>query len=152
MVLIVELGDSLPKGSDAGRGAVLAAGHGDVDGLGTLEAAGDVVLDLGRALAQVGPGVRVLEEAVLGGALGAPDDAGGGSAGVETGMGHVALVGVAELAVNLGLELCNFKHHTVSLWKSIAKPRQHIKAPFSEREKCETGTALGDVSWWPKVA
>lgn len=98
------MSDGLAQGLDAGGGAVLSGGDGDVDGGGPGEAAGDVILDLGGALAQVGPGLGLLEEAVLGGALGAPDDAGGGAAGVEAGMGLVALVGVAELAVDLGLE------------------------------------------------
>jgi hypothetical protein len=103
--LVVEVGDSLAQGLDAGGGAVLAGGHGHVDGFGPPEAAGNVVLDLGGALAQVGPGIGFLKEAILGGALGAPDDAGGGAAGVEAGVGHVALVGIAELAVDLGGEL-----------------------------------------------
>lgn len=102
--LIVQVGDRLPQGSNTGGGTILATGHGDVDGLGPLEAARDVVFYLRGALTQVGPVVRVLEEAVLGGALGAPDDAGGGAAGVEAGVGHVAFVGIAELAMDLGLD------------------------------------------------
>lgn len=99
--LVVEVGDGFAQRLDTGGGAVLSGGHGHVDGLGPLEAAGDVVLDLGGALAKVGPGIGLLEEAILGGALSAPDDTGGGSAGIETGVGHVALVGIAELAMDL---------------------------------------------------
>jgi hypothetical protein len=40
---------------------------------------------------------------VLVGALGAPDDSGRGAGGVETGVGFVAFVRVAELAMDLGV-------------------------------------------------
>lgn len=106
MRLVVEVGDGLAEGLDAGGGAVLAGGHGNVNGVGTGETAGNVVFDLGGTLAEVGPFLGVFHEAVLAGALGAPDDAGGGAAGVEAGMGHVAFVGIAELAVDFGLDLC----------------------------------------------
>lgn len=109
MHLIVQVSHRLPQGPDASRGAILTGRNGEGDGLGTLEAALDVVLDFGGALAEVGPRLWVLEEAVLGGALGAPDDAGGGAGGVEAGVGHVAFVGGAELAMDLGLELLGWK-------------------------------------------
>ena len=44
--LVVHAGDGLAQGLDAGGGAVLTGGHGDVDGLGPLEAALDVILNL----------------------------------------------------------------------------------------------------------
>ena len=77
MHLVVELGNGLSQRLDSGRRAILAGGRRDVDCLGPLEAAGDVILDLGGALAQVCPGIGLFEEAVLGGAFGAPYDAGG---------------------------------------------------------------------------
>ena len=106
MVLIVEVCDSFSQRSNTSGRAVLSTGDGDVDGLGALEAAGNIVLDLGSSLAQIRPGIRVLEEAVLGSTLSAPDDAGGRSTGIETSVGHVALVCVAKLTVHLGLEFC----------------------------------------------
>lgn len=106
MHLVVELGDGLSQGLDAGRGTVLARRYAEVDGLWSLEAAGNVVLDLGSALAQVGPRLGLIQEAVLAGALSAPDDTGGRSASVEAGVGHVAFVRIAELSVDLGLDLC----------------------------------------------
>lgn len=105
MGFVVQVRDRFSQGPDAGGGCVLAGGHGDVDCGGPLEATGNLILDLGGALAQVCPGIGVLEEAVLGGALCAPDYTGGGAAGVEAGVGEVAFVGIAELAVDLGLEL-----------------------------------------------
>lgn len=105
MHLVVQLGDGLSQGPDAGRGAVFSGGDGYVDRLGPLEAPRNIILDLGGALAQVGPGVGLLEEAILGGAFGAPDDAGRGAARVEAGVRQVALVGVSELAMDLGLDL-----------------------------------------------
>lgn len=98
---VVEVGNGLPQGLDAGSGAVLATGDGDVDGLGALEAARDVVLDLRGTLAKVGPGLGLVEVAILDGTLGAPDDTGRGTRGVETGVGHVPR-GISELAVRLG--------------------------------------------------
>jgi hypothetical protein len=100
------VGDGLTQGLDAGRGAVLTRGRRDVNGAGAVEAALDVVLDLGGALAQVGPLLGLLEEAILAGALGTPDDTGRGSGRVETGVGEMALVGGTELAVDLGGCLC----------------------------------------------
>jgi hypothetical protein len=89
------MGDGLAQGLDAGGRAVLAAARADVDVGGTGEAALDVVLDLGGALAQVGPLVGLLEEAILGGALSAPDDAGGCSGSVEPSMGEMAVIYVS---------------------------------------------------------
>ncbi|KAL1998542.1 hypothetical protein VTN02DRAFT_6000 [Thermoascus thermophilus] len=106
VVLVVEAGDGGAQRLDAGRGAVLAGGGGDGDGAGAGEAAGDVVVGVGRALAQVGPLVRVLEVSVFAGTLRTPDDARRGARGVEAGMGTVALVGVAELPVRFRVELC----------------------------------------------
>jgi hypothetical protein len=53
--LVVELGNSLSQRLDTSCRAVLTASHGDVDGLGTREAALDIVLDFGGTLAKVGP-------------------------------------------------------------------------------------------------
>lgn len=105
MVLIVQLGHRLSQWLDTCRGTILAAMASNVHLLGALKAALDLVVDLGRALAQVGPGIGVLEVAVLVGALRRPDNTGRGTCGVETGMRLVALKG-AELAVDLGGEFC----------------------------------------------
>ena len=100
--LVVHVGDSLTEGLDTGSGAVLPGGHGDVDGLRALKAALNVVFNLGSALAQVGPELRLFQEAILSSSLGAPDDASRGTSGVQTGMGEVTLVRSPELAVDLG--------------------------------------------------
>lgn len=42
---------------------------------------------------------------MLAGSLGTPDDTGGGTRGVKTGVGTVTLVGVTELAMSLGAKL-----------------------------------------------
>lgn len=105
MHFVVQLGNGLSQGSDAGCRAIFSGSHGDVDGLGPLEAAGDVILDLGGALAQVCPDLGLVEKAIFGGALGAPDNASRGAARVKAGMGHVALVGISKLAMDLGLHL-----------------------------------------------
>lgn len=116
MHLVVQAGDGLSQGLDAGGGAVLAAGSADVEGRGAVEAALDVILNLGGALclpgsalhedsqftrdrheahtAEVGPLVLLLKEAKLSGALGAPHHARRRSGGVEAGMGEMAVEGM----------------------------------------------------------
>lgn len=116
MVLVVEVGNGLPQRSDTGRRTIFASGNGDVNGFGALEAASDVVLDLRSTLAQVCPGVGVFEEAVFGSTLSAPDYTGGRSAGVEARVGHVTLVGITELAMNLGLNLCILSVSAQMFW------------------------------------
>lgn len=75
-----------------------------VDLFWPLKAALYAVVNLGRALAQVGPFFGFLEEAVLVGLFGGPDDAGGGAGGVETGVRLVAFVRLAELPVDVRAE------------------------------------------------
>lgn len=105
MVLVVQVGDGLAERADTGGGAVLAAGHGNVERLRALEAAFDIVFDLGGTLAQVGPLLGLLEEAKLGSTLRAPDDTSGSARGVKAGVGQVALVCGAELAMDLAASL-----------------------------------------------
>jgi len=92
MVLVVQMSNRLTEGLDAGSRAVLTAGHVDLDGLGPLEASLNLVFDLGSALAQVGPRIRVIEVAVLVGALRGPDDTCRRAGGVEAGVRLVAFV------------------------------------------------------------
>jgi hypothetical protein len=105
MMLIIQVGNGLAQGLYASSGAVFSGGHGDINGVGPGEAASNVVLYLGSALAQISPFVWVFQEAVLAGALSAPDDTRRGTAGVKAGMWHVSFVGIAELPMNLGLDL-----------------------------------------------
>ena len=63
----------------------------------------DFIFDFGSALSQVGPQVWFEVETVLVGSLGAPDDSGRSSGGIETGMGFVAFVGVTKLFVYFGV-------------------------------------------------
>lgn len=76
---VVHGSHSFTQGLDTGRGAVLSSSYGDVDGRRTLEAALDVILDLGSTLTKVGPEVRLLQEAILGCSLSAPDHTSGGT-------------------------------------------------------------------------
>jgi hypothetical protein len=113
MVLIVQLCDRLTQGPDTRCGTVLPAMSADVDLLGPLKAPFDAVVDFGCALAQVGPLVGVLEEAVLVRLFGGPDDTCGGAGGVESGVGLVALVSTAELPVGA----------RVNFWDGISERR-----------------------------
>lgn len=106
MHLVVHACDSGTEGLDTGRRTVFSEGDGDIDAGRALEAPLDVVLDLGGALAKVGPLLGLLQEAKLGGSLGTPDNAGGGSGGIQAGVGKVAGVGSAELTVDLRARLC----------------------------------------------
>ena len=51
MMLIVQSGDSCPERLDPSRGPVLAAIDANIDRVGALEAAFDIVLDFGSSLA-----------------------------------------------------------------------------------------------------
>lgn len=104
--LVVQSRDGLAQRLQPGRRAIFPALHRNVERGRACEAALDVILDLGCALAEVRPVVRVVKVAELAGALGAPYDAGGRARGVEPRVRLVALVGVAELGVDLGLALC----------------------------------------------
>jgi hypothetical protein len=55
MVLVVQLGYGFAKRLDTGCRAVFTAMAGDVNLLGSLETTLDLVIDLGRTLAQVCP-------------------------------------------------------------------------------------------------
>lgn len=79
VVLIVEMSDSFSQFLGASRWRILTGGHADVNGMRPRRDASYFIVDLGCTLAQVGPGLRVLVETALEGALGAPDDAGRGS-------------------------------------------------------------------------
>ena len=113
---IVKVGDGNPQWLDPGDRPILSTGHGDIDLLGPFEAAFDVVVDLRGTLAKIGPAGWVVGEAMVVCSFRAPDDAGTGSGGVKASMGTVALVCIAELAVNLrslftakasiGIEVC----------------------------------------------
>lgn len=107
--LVVHVCDGLAKGLDTGGRAILSGSSGDVDGGRSLEAALDIVFDLGSALTQVCPLLGLLKETIFTCTFGTPDDTGGGSGRIETGVGQVTLVGSTELTMNLGARLCTGK-------------------------------------------
>lgn len=65
MLLIVQIGYCNSQRLDAGSGSVFAAIHGDIDGLGSLERSGDIIIYLGCTLTQIGPEVGGIEEAMV---------------------------------------------------------------------------------------
>ena len=91
-MLIVKMSNRLTEGLNTSRRAVFTTGHVDLYGLGPLEASLNRIFDLGGALAQVGPRIRVIEVAVLVGALRGPDDTCRRAGGVEAGVRLVAFV------------------------------------------------------------
>ena len=106
MMLVVQMRHRLPQRLDARGRAILTAVGVDFDRRGPLKAAFDVVLDLGRALAKIGPLVLLLEEAELRSTLGAPDYTSRGTRGIKTCMRKVTLVRVTKLTVNLAGGFC----------------------------------------------
>jgi hypothetical protein len=68
-----------------------------------LEGAFNLVVDFRGALAKIGPFLGLFEETVLVGSLCAPNHTGGSSGGVETCVGLMAFVGIAELTVDFGV-------------------------------------------------
>lgn len=79
MVLVVQRRDSLSQWPNSSRGAVLSAMSTDVDMAGSLEAALYAIIDLGRTLSQICPFFGLVEETVLVGLLGGPDNTCGGT-------------------------------------------------------------------------
>ena len=76
MMHIIQIRNRRSQALDPGRGTVFAPRRADVDLVRALKGADDVVVDFGGALAEVRPLVGLVGEAVLVGALGAPDDSG----------------------------------------------------------------------------
>lgn len=130
MMRIIQPRHRLPKRFNPGSRPILSPSDADLNAVRPLEGAFDVVLDLGRALAQVRPLLRVLEEAVLVGALGGPDDAGGGAGRVEAGVRTVAFVEGAEFAVDGGVELCGGRW---LVWVLLGRARWSCRC-----DDCET--------------
>lgn len=58
---------------------------------------------------------------MFGGTLGTPDNTGGGTGGIETGMGTVTFVGATELTVGFGTKFC-MTGSDVS-WNACNSPR-----------------------------
>lgn len=112
MVHIVQVGDRGSQALDTRGRAVFAAGHGDVNVVGALERACDLIVYFRRSLPQVRPQIGLLLEAVLVGTLGTPDYTCGGTGGIEAGVGTVAFVGISELLVDVG----------VSFWVRLGQP------------------------------
>lgn len=137
MRLIVELGNSFSQGLDTGRGAVLSGRNANVDCLGSLEATGNFVLDFRGALAKIGPRIRLIHEAILVGSLSTPDDTSRRSAGIQAGVGHVAFVRIAELSVDLGLELYKPKSCQLRATK--------VQSCFSCKKKIDVAVAAAET-------
>lgn len=103
--LVVELSDSLAEGLNASGRSVLAVVDRNVNLVRTLEASVNIIFYLRSALSEVGPGILVLEKAELSSSLGAPDNASGGAACIQSSVRQVAFVGISELTVNSRLNL-----------------------------------------------
>jgi hypothetical protein len=72
MVVIVEVRDSFPQRLDTRCRTVFASGHGNRDRSRSWKRPFDIVVDFWSALAEIGPLVRLIEEAMSGGLLGTP--------------------------------------------------------------------------------
>lgn len=104
VMYIVEIGHRHPQWLDTCRWAIFSATHGNVNLRGAMEAALDLIVDLGGSLAQVRPFVGLVGEAILDRPLGTPHHAGRGSGGIESGVGAVAFVSTTELTMDFGTE------------------------------------------------
>lgn len=102
---VIQGRDGQSEGFDAGGGTVLPRAHRDVDGLWALKAAWNIIVCLGSALAEIGPGGRIILKAMFVGSLGAPDDAGRGTRRVQASVRAMSLMSTTELAVDLGARL-----------------------------------------------
>lgn len=105
MMHVIQVCDCSSQALDSCSRAVFSACHRNVDFRGASKRAFDVIVDFGSALAQVRPFIRLFCESVLVGSFSTPDYAGRCSSWVEAGVGAVAFVGVAELAMDLRVRL-----------------------------------------------
>jgi hypothetical protein len=105
VVLVVEIRHRCPQTFYTSCRPILSSCHCNIDLLRSFKRALDVILNLWCTLSQVGPFLRLLGEAMLVCAFRTPNDAGGGTSGIETSMGSVAFVGIAKLSVDLRVEL-----------------------------------------------
>jgi hypothetical protein len=103
-VFVVKARNGGTKGLDTGGRPVLSRSGGDRDALRAGETALNLVIGLGGALTEIGPGGGIFCIAVFCGTLGAPYYTSGGTGGVKTGMGSVAFMSGSELAMGFGLE------------------------------------------------
>ena len=104
-MLIVELGNSCTQRFDTRSRTIFTSGERNVDLLGAFEAALDVVVYLGRTLAEIGPLSRIILEAMLVCTLGTPYDTSRGSGRIQSRMSSMAFMCIAKLAVDLAIFL-----------------------------------------------
>jgi hypothetical protein len=100
---VVQIGNRSTETFDTGSRSILSPCHGNINLLGTLERALDIILDFWSSLSQVCPLLWFVEEAMFVCPLCTPDDTCGGTCRIETGVRSVAFVGISELTMNLGV-------------------------------------------------
>jgi hypothetical protein len=105
VVCVVEIRHCRPQALYTSCRSILSSCHCNIDLLGTFKRALDIILNLGRTLSQVCPFLGLLSEAMLVCTFRTPNDAGGGTSGIETSMRSVAFVGIAKLSVDLRVVL-----------------------------------------------
>ena len=84
---------------------VFTASHGYIDVMRSFETTFNLIINLRGSLAQVCPLFRVVQEAVLIGALSSPYNSSRGTRWIESGVRFVAFVCVSKLAMNRGTQL-----------------------------------------------
>lgn len=140
---VVEVCNGLAKGLDASCRGILATGEGDVNGLGSLEAASYVVLDFGGALAEVGPRLRILKEAILNSPLGAPDDASRSAAGIETCVGHVPSISKLLMRLRLGFyDIAVSQSALVTQFDKTSMAMRQLPATVAWLAQCGLGVLM----------
>jgi len=102
MMRIVQIGNGDTQRLDTSGGPILTTSHGNLNVLGPIEASFDVVIYFRGSLAQICPFIGFVGKAMLVGTLGAPDDAGGGAAGIEARVWAMAFVSISKLTVDFG--------------------------------------------------
>lgn len=73
MVCIVQIGNSNPQWFNTSSWPILTTGHRDLDGLRTVKASFDIIVDLWGALTEIGPAARGIGEAMFVRSFGTPD-------------------------------------------------------------------------------
>ena len=124
MMAVVEIGHGLSQRLDTGSRAldrdvnqamssegqrttyVFTTRHGDIDMMRPFETALNFIIDFWRALTEIGPFLWVFSETMLVGSLSSPDNSSRCTRRIQTSVGFVSFMSIAEVAVDRRSQFC----------------------------------------------
>lgn len=106
-MFIVQVRNSLAKRLDPRRRSVFTRSRRDRNSGRAGERSLNAVVGIRCTLSQVRPGIGIFCESMLASPFCRPDYTGGGTGGIEAGVGTVAFVSIAKLTMGFGCSLCS---------------------------------------------